>query len=483
MPQTSLSTTLVTTISLIATHVLLAASAAQATKPVVSDDASDPSAGQIRSVTTATAPAPVNLSSNLSSSPSLTASTAAPAIKHEPTKHPIAPQSNLLTEQSELSWPTPSATTQPPASQSSRQASISHPPAAPGPATHTTAQQPTTPATPATTSPSGRPKQPTRGIAPQPTHPKKHAIAKITAKVREAAEPTAPALSTAVPEQPAAPEQPQSYFIQRGDNLHRIAKKLGTTVDALIAVNDLEDPNKIYIGAVLQLPTPEPAAPPSEAPPPPESSNPAAVHSATTPSPTTTIGPQRNASRQPQTAPTTSPANAAAPSTTTASVSLPTADLAWQNPPADTANALPPDADQPLPLTPDELPQYVWPTQGTLTSGYGWRWGRMHRGVDIAAPIGTPVIAAAAGVVESAGWNSGGYGNLVQIRHPDGSFTRYAHNQQLLVSTGEQVSQGQLIAEVGSTGHSTGPHLHFEIHQPDGSAINPLEYLAAVAPQ
>jgi murein DD-endopeptidase MepM/ murein hydrolase activator NlpD len=93
------------------------------------------------------------------------------------------------------------------------------------------------------------------------------------------------------------------------------------------------------------------------------------------------------------------------------------------------------------------------------TSGYGWRWGRMHRGIDIAGPVGTPIMAAASGVVVRSGWNSGGYGNLVDIRHADGSMTRYAHNSRLLVREGQQVRQGQQIAEMGSTGFSTGPHV------------------------
>ena len=135
-----------------------------------------------------------------------------------------------------------------------------------------------------------------------------------------------------------------------------------------------------------------------------------------------------------------------------------------------------PEADEYLPEAPDYFDGYMWPTQGTVTSGYGWRWGRMHRGVDVAGPVGTPIVAAAAGVVEKAGWNSGGYGNLVEIRHPDGSLTRYAHNNSLSVSAGQSVRQGQQIAEMGSTGYSTGPHLHFEVYQ-GGSAVNPVAYL------
>lgn len=123
---------------------------------------------------------------------------------------------------------------------------------------------------------------------------------------------------------------------------------------------------------------------------------------------------------------------------------------------------------------------YIWPTKGVLTSGYGWRWGRMHRGIDIAAPMGTPVFAAAAGVVIRAGWNSGGYGNVVDVQHADGSFTRYAHNRRILVQPGQQVQQGQHISEMGSTGFSTGPHCHFEVHPQGKAAVNPIAFLPGV---
>jgi murein DD-endopeptidase MepM/ murein hydrolase activator NlpD len=136
-----------------------------------------------------------------------------------------------------------------------------------------------------------------------------------------------------------------------------------------------------------------------------------------------------------------------------------------------------PESEEFLPETPNRFNGYVWPAQGVLTSGYGWRWGRMHRGIDIAGPVGTPIVAAASGVVVQAGWNSGGYGNLVDIRHADGSMTRYAHNSRLLVSNGQQVRQGQQIAEMGSTGYSTGPHLHFEVHVPNSGTVNPIAYL------
>jgi murein DD-endopeptidase MepM/ murein hydrolase activator NlpD len=120
---------------------------------------------------------------------------------------------------------------------------------------------------------------------------------------------------------------------------------------------------------------------------------------------------------------------------------------------------------------------FVWPTRGTLSSSYGRRWGRMHQGIDIAGPIGTPVVAAADGVVVSSSYQGGGYGNVIDIQHSDGSMTRYGHNNRLIASVGQNVKQGQHVADMGNTGRSTGPHLHFEIHPGGGSAVNPLAYL------
>jgi murein DD-endopeptidase MepM/ murein hydrolase activator NlpD len=117
----------------------------------------------------------------------------------------------------------------------------------------------------------------------------------------------------------------------------------------------------------------------------------------------------------------------------------------------------------------------IWPVHGPVTSGFGWRWGRMHEGIDIAVPSGTPVAAAASGTVITAGW-LGGYGNLVVIDHGNGLATAYAHNSSLAVGVGQQVAQGQVIAYSGSTGHSTGPHVHFEVRV-NGAPVDPLGYL------
>jgi len=118
---------------------------------------------------------------------------------------------------------------------------------------------------------------------------------------------------------------------------------------------------------------------------------------------------------------------------------------------------------------------FTWPTSGQITSGFGPRWGRMHQGLDIAAPTGRPITAAKSGTVIVAGW-SGGYGQLVVIDHGGGLATAYAHQSRIAVKTGDPVTQGGLVGFVGSTGHSTGPHLRFEVRV-NGAARDPLPYL------
>ena len=119
-----------------------------------------------------------------------------------------------------------------------------------------------------------------------------------------------------------------------------------------------------------------------------------------------------------------------------------------------------------------------WPTNGFISSGYGLRWNgaEFHQGIDIAAEMGTPIVATADGVVTIAGWNAGGYGNMVDIDHGSGVSTRYGHASAVVVTPGQRVRRGQIIAYVGSTGHSTGPHLHYEVRL-SGQPVNPSSYL------
>lgn len=118
---------------------------------------------------------------------------------------------------------------------------------------------------------------------------------------------------------------------------------------------------------------------------------------------------------------------------------------------------------------------FIWPVSGPVTSGFGWRWGRMHEGIDIGAGSGTPIVAAAAGTVIFSGWMSG-YGNLVVVDHGGGVATAYAHQSSIAAGVGQFVSQGQVIGYVGCTGHCFGSHLHFEVRV-NGGAVDPLGYL------
>jgi murein DD-endopeptidase MepM/ murein hydrolase activator NlpD len=118
---------------------------------------------------------------------------------------------------------------------------------------------------------------------------------------------------------------------------------------------------------------------------------------------------------------------------------------------------------------------FIWPTAGYISSPFGWRWGRMHYGVDIARWTGTPIYASDGGTVIASSWNDS-YGYYILIDHGNGISTRYAHCSKLLVNYGEKVYQGQKIALMGSTGHSTGPHCHFEVRINE-TPKDPLNYL------
>lgn len=122
-------------------------------------------------------------------------------------------------------------------------------------------------------------------------------------------------------------------------------------------------------------------------------------------------------------------------------------------------------------------PLYVMPTKGVWTSGFGYRWGVLHGGIDIAGPIGTPILAASDGVVIDVG-PTAGYGAWVKLRHPDGTVTLYGHLNTWSVSIGEQVMAGDQIATMGNRGNSTGPHLHFEVMVDGSNRIDPMGWLS-----
>jgi murein DD-endopeptidase MepM/ murein hydrolase activator NlpD len=146
------------------------------------------------------------------------------------------------------------------------------------------------------------------------------------------------------------------------------------------------------------------------------------------------------------------------------------ATLASQIQSAQSSNSYAPPGD-----TTPSAAGFIWPVNGPVTSGFGMRWGRMHEGIDIGVPAGTPIHAAASGRVVYAGW-MGGYGNLVAIDHGGALSTAYGHQSSIAVGNGQIVTQGQVIGYVGCTGHCFGDHLHFEVRI-NGSAVDPLGYL------
>ncbi len=123
-----------------------------------------------------------------------------------------------------------------------------------------------------------------------------------------------------------------------------------------------------------------------------------------------------------------------------------------------------------------KAPTFIWPVNGKVTSGYGVLNDRTHDGLDIAAPAGTKIAAASEGTVIYAGSGLRGYGNLIIVKHKTGYSTIYAHNKTNLVKKGSYVGRGETIGTVGSTGRSSGPHLHFEIRK-GKKPVNPIKYL------
>jgi len=206
------------------------------------------------------------------------------------------------------------------------------------------------------------------------------------------------------------------HEVKRGETLGAIAKKYGSDVDKILAANLVKSASQIQIGERLVIPD---GRPPVVAAPAPRPSAPA-------PAPAR-LGDVRDVFRPPEEAP---------PSRTFDGVEL------------------------------------VWPTdQKRINQYYSWK----HTGVDINGNLKNATYAIDDGIVTFSGWNAGGYGNMILIDHGNGMISRYAHHSKLYVKAGDQVTKGQTIGMVGSTGRSTGPHLHFEIYI-NGKRVNPLEY-------
>ena len=126
-----------------------------------------------------------------------------------------------------------------------------------------------------------------------------------------------------------------------------------------------------------------------------------------------------------------------------------------------------------------QRPLFIVPTRGLFTSGFGYRWGALHDGIDLAGPIGTPIYAASDGIVKEAGPTNSGYGAWVLIRHYDGTVTRYGHISSWNVQVGQMVFAGDQIATIGNRGNSTGPHLHFSVLLGGSNPTDPVAWLSA----
>jgi murein DD-endopeptidase MepM/ murein hydrolase activator NlpD len=212
------------------------------------------------------------------------------------------------------------------------------------------------------------------------------------------------------------------HVIRRGETLSEIAQSYGISVDALRRANQLRTSNHVIVGETLRIPPQEGRQDVVE-------------------------------SRQP----------------------FKSSDRAQ-------SLAVPPHVEPRTPTPAKPPPGFQWPVQGPLTSPFGERdhvmgggGTQFHAGIDISVPAGTPVQAAQEGMVVFAGYN-GAYGKAVKLDHPNGFSTLYAHNSRLLVHVGQTVKAGEVICLSGSTGRSTGPHLHFEVHK-DAWPVDPLTYL------
>jgi murein DD-endopeptidase MepM/ murein hydrolase activator NlpD len=229
--------------------------------------------------------------------------------------------------------------------------------------------------------------------------------------------------------------QIRQHVVQAGDTLYSVSRVYGVDTSTLARANGIEAPYVVRIGQVLLLPAPVETAGTRSAAPVIQATAPAAAPAPAEPAP----------------APTTAPPAAA---DERIAVTLP-------------------------PPPPNSGRSFLWPVNGRIVGRYGGGVGGTHNdGINIAAPEGTPVIAADAGTVAYAGNELRGYGNLVLVKHADGWMTAYAHNAALLVKRGDKVRRGQAIARVGATGAVGEPQLHFEIRH-GARAIDPGDYLPA----
>jgi murein DD-endopeptidase MepM/ murein hydrolase activator NlpD len=317
------------------------------------------------------------------------------------------------------------------------------------------------------------------------------------------------------------------YVVQQGDTVASLAQRYGVSESTLVSVNNLQPPYKVVPGQRLSIPSaseasnlpamtaaavppPTPAGTVSSAPlPAPGAPTPTApklltpvptpavsgsgVNAQALPAPATTTPMPPAAATVPKpvaTAPLPTP-TAPKPVTGTQTVTLPAPIPAQPAPPATKPAAPPPQ--QPAAAVPDDTETasaavsgpaagsgkgpFAWPVQGKVISAFGSsKDGTKNDGINIAAPSGAPVVAAADGIVAYAGNELRGFGNMILIRHDGGYVTAYAHNASLLVKKGDKVKRGQTIARVGATGAVFGPQLHFEIRK-GTQPVDPMSFL------
>jgi murein DD-endopeptidase MepM/ murein hydrolase activator NlpD len=252
------------------------------------------------------------------------------------------------------------------------------------------------------------------------------------------------------------------HVVRRGETLYRIARTYGIPLADLAETNGITDPRQVAVGTELFVPGAtrvlEVPGATEPAPDPARSEGDAGAGSATTP--VTPAEPPPGVAHPP-------------PTPAAATARPPAHPAAAAHPATPTAPARPSIA--PASVERPGSPKLAWPVHGVLYARYGKRAGQRHDGIDIAAPEGTAVTAAAAGKVIYVG-EQAGYGSIVILRHDDGLVTLYAHTSRVLVEEGRSVRRGESIARVGQTGRTTGPHLHFEVRE-GTRPRNPLLYL------
>jgi len=286
--------------------------------------------------------------------------------------------------------------------------------------------------------------------------------------------------------------QIRTHLVRTGDTLYSISRQYGVDVATLAETNHLQAPFTIRTGTTLVLPPAAAASPTPTTNPSHGSGGGVAVTELPPPAPSGRTPPPPASSPAPSVGEASPPAGAPAPPSV-----QPIAPPTPLQPPSSAAPRpapAPPEPTAAPPPAPEQsasLPPpgggpkggaiFVWPVEGRVIARYGAGPGGTHNdGVNIAAPTGTPVLAADAGTVAYAGNELRGYGNLILIKHANGWMTAYAHNAVLLVKRGDKVRRGQMIARVGATGTVNEPQLHFEVRK-GTRALDPTEYLPPAA--